>query len=143
MSASAFAWIKWMARIDALCKFMQYSTIYKYLPYLFTICHLRRNVRIRAAEKVVIACWAPADCHYGPVKAGGRGGGVCYLISCLASMMTIVMLFIYCNLRGQCILFSVVSTPSSPSCHSSVWVLPVISLLLTNTVSPVRACLIM
>ncbi len=29
----------------------------------------------------------------------------------------------------------------SSSLHGSVWVLPVISLLLTNTVSPVRACL--
>ncbi len=44
--------------------------------------------------------------------------------------------------RGQCILFSVVFTPSPPSHHGSVWALPVISLLLTNTVSPVRAFLI-
>ncbi len=29
--------------------------------------------------------------------------------------------------RGQCILFSVVFTPSPPSHHSSVWVLPVFS----------------
>ncbi len=43
---------------------------------------------------------------------------------------------------GQRILFSVVFTPFTPSHHSSVWVPPVISLLLTNTVSPVRACLI-
>jgi hypothetical protein len=42
------------------------------------------------------------------------------------------------------ILFSVVFTPSPPSHghHGSVWLLYVISLLLTNTVSPVRACLI-
>jgi hypothetical protein len=32
--------------------------------------------------------------------------------------------------------------PFSPNYHGSVWVLPVISLLVTNTVSPVRACLI-
>ncbi len=37
---------------------------------------------------------------------------------------------------GQCILFPVVFTPPSPSHHGSVWLLPVISLLLTNTVSP-------
>ncbi len=36
-------------------------------------------------------------------------------------------------------LFSVVFTPSLPSHHGSVWVLPVISMLLTNTVSPVQA----
>jgi hypothetical protein len=41
--------------------------------------------------------------------------------------------------RGQCILFSVVFTPS-PSSH---WVLTCLSLLLTNTVSLVRACLSM
>ncbi len=35
--------------------------------------------------------------------------------------------------RGLCILFSVVFTPSS---HGSAWALPVISLFLTNTVSP-------
>jgi hypothetical protein len=34
--------------------------------------------------------------------------------------------------RGQCILFSVVFTPSPPSHHGSVWVLPVISLLTLN-----------
>ncbi len=44
--------------------------------------------------------------------------------------------------RGQFILFSVVFTPSPPGHHGSVWLLPVISLLLANTVSPVRACLI-
>jgi hypothetical protein len=38
---------------------------------------------------------------------------------------------------AQCILFSVVFTPSPPS-H---WVLTVIFLLLTNAVSPVQACL--
>jgi hypothetical protein len=38
--------------------------------------------------------------------------------------------------RGQCILFSVVFAPSLHSLHGSVWVLPVISLLLT--VSSVR-----
>jgi hypothetical protein len=43
--------------------------------------------------------------------------------------------------KDQCILFSVVFTPSPSSHHGSVWVLPVISLLLTNTVLPVRACL--
>ncbi len=42
----------------------------------------------------------------------------------------------------QCFLFSVVFIPSSPGHHVSVWVLPVISLLLTNNVLPVRACLI-
>jgi hypothetical protein len=41
---------------------------------------------------------------------------------------------------GQCILFTVVFTPFPPcSHHGSVWLLPVISLLLTNTVFPVRA----
>ncbi len=53
---------------------------------------------------------------------------------------------LYCNTshqRGQCILFSVVFTPSPPcSTHRSVWLLPAISLLLYNTVSPVQACLI-
>jgi hypothetical protein len=39
--------------------------------------------------------------------------------------------------QGQCVLFSVVFTPSP----HSVWVLPVISLLvLAKIVSPVRAC---
>ncbi len=38
------------------------------------------------------------------------------------------------------IVFSVVFT-TPPSQHGSVWLLPVISLLLTSTVSPVRACL--
>jgi hypothetical protein len=39
-------------------------------------------------------------------------------------------------------LFSVVFTSSPPpSHHGSVWVQPVISLLLTNTISPLRACL--
>ncbi len=42
---------------------------------------------------------------------------------------------------GLMYLFSVVFTPSPPSHYGNVWVLPVISLLLTNTVSPVRACL--
>ncbi len=41
--------------------------------------------------------------------------------------------------KGQCILFSVVFTPSPPSHHGIVWVPSVISLLLTNIVSPVRA----
>jgi hypothetical protein len=40
--------------------------------------------------------------------------------------------------EGQCILFYVVFTPSTSSHHGSVWFLPVISLLLINTVSPVR-----
>ncbi len=40
------------------------------------------------------------------------------------------------------IWFFVVFTPSSLSHYDSVWFLPVISLLLSNTVSPVRACLI-
>ncbi len=43
--------------------------------------------------------------------------------------------------RGQYILFSVVFT-ISPSHNGSVWFITVISLLLTNTVSPVRAYLI-
>ncbi len=38
-------------------------------------------------------------------------------------------------------LFYVVFIPSPPSHYGSVWVLPVISLFLTNTVSPVQACL--
>ncbi len=38
-------------------------------------------------------------------------------------------------------LFYVVFTPSPPSHHGSVWVLPVISLFLTSTVLPVQACL--
>jgi hypothetical protein len=45
--------------------------------------------------------------------------------------------------RGQCILFSVVFTPSPTSHpashHGSVWILPVISLFSTNTLSQVRA----
>jgi hypothetical protein len=47
------------------------------------------------------------------------------------------------NLGGlsQCILFSVVFTAPPPSHHGRLWLLTVISLLLTNTVSPVRACL--
>ncbi len=48
----------------------------------------------------------------------------------------------YLEQRGQCILFSVVFTPPPSSHHGTFWVLPVISLLLTNSVSPVRACLI-
>jgi hypothetical protein len=39
------------------------------------------------------------------------------------------------------ILFSVVFTPSPSSHRGSVWVLPVISLLLNNTISPLRASL--
>ncbi len=35
--------------------------------------------------------------------------------------------------RGQCILFSVVYNTAPPSHHGSLWVLPVISLLLTIT----------
>jgi hypothetical protein len=42
---------------------------------------------------------------------------------------------------GQFILFSVVFTSPPPSHHGNVWLLPVISLVLTNTVQPVRACL--
>jgi hypothetical protein len=42
--------------------------------------------------------------------------------------------------QDQCISFSVVFTPSSPQ-PPVFWLLPVISLLLTNTVSRVRACL--
>ncbi len=42
------------------------------------------------------------------------------------------------KINGQAILFSVVFTPPpSPSHYNSVWLLPVISLLLTNTASPV------
>ncbi len=41
------------------------------------------------------------------------------------------------NQQDQCILFSVVFTRNPSSQHGSVWLLPVISLLLTNTVSPV------
>jgi hypothetical protein len=40
--------------------------------------------------------------------------------------------------RSQCFLSSL---PFSISHHGSIWVLPVIFLLITNTVSPVRACL--
>ncbi len=43
--------------------------------------------------------------------------------------------------QGQCILSSVVFTPSLFSHHGSVWVLPLISLLFSGTDSPVRACL--
>ncbi len=43
--------------------------------------------------------------------------------------------------RRQCILFSVVFTPPSSSHHVSFWLLPVSYLLLTYTVSLVRACL--
>ncbi len=46
------------------------------------------------------------------------------------------------NPTGVCILFSVVFNPYPPSHHGRVWVLPVSSLLLTNTVSQVQACLI-
>jgi hypothetical protein len=40
------------------------------------------------------------------------------------------MYFVFCRLY-----------PSSLSHHGNVWLLPVISLLLTNTISPLRACL--
>ncbi len=43
--------------------------------------------------------------------------------------------------KDPCILFSVVFNPSLSSHRGKVWVLPVISILLTNSVSPVRACL--
>jgi hypothetical protein len=43
--------------------------------------------------------------------------------------------------RGQRIMFSVVFTPPPPCHHGIVWVIPVISLFLANTVSPVQACL--
>ncbi len=46
-----------------------------------------------------------------------------------------------CRQQGQCILFSVVFTASPLSHHGSICLLPFISLLLTYTVSPVRACL--
>ncbi len=39
--------------------------------------------------------------------------------------------------RSQCILFSVVFTPSPPSPYGSVWAQTVISLLVANTVSPI------
>ncbi len=42
---------------------------------------------------------------------------------------------------GQHILFSVVFTPPPSSHHGSVWLVPVISLPTTNTVSPMMACL--
>ncbi len=42
---------------------------------------------------------------------------------------------------GQCVLFSVVFTPPPPSHHGSVWLLPVVSLLLTNAISRMRAFL--
>ncbi len=42
---------------------------------------------------------------------------------------------------GPIYFVSVVFTPHSPSIIGSVWLLPAISLLLTNTVSPVRASL--
>jgi hypothetical protein len=38
------------------------------------------------------------------------------------------------------VFFSLPYSPHAPSHHGSVWLLPVISLLLTNTVSSVRAC---
>ncbi len=44
-----------------------------------------------------------------------------------------------CHRLRSSILFSVVFTPSPCSHHGSVWFLPVSSLLLTNTLSPVRA----
>ncbi len=44
--------------------------------------------------------------------------------------------------RGKWILFSIVFTPSPLSHPCLVWFLPVISILLTNIVTPVRACLI-
>ncbi len=43
----------------------------------------------------------------------------------------------------QCICFLSSLPHSPPSHYGSIWVLPVISLLLTNSVLPVRACLIM
>ncbi len=52
-----------------------------------------------------------------------------------------VLSFLALLIRGQFILFSVVFTPSPPSRQGSVWVLPDISLLLTRTISWVRACL--
>jgi hypothetical protein len=53
-----------------------------------------------------------------------------------------VLLIYPLDQRGQFILFYVVFTSFPPSHHGSVWLLPVISLLLAKTVSPVRACLI-
>jgi hypothetical protein len=41
---------------------------------------------------------------------------------------------------GQCVLFSVVFTPPLPSHQGSTWLLHIIFLLLTNSLSPVWAC---
>jgi hypothetical protein len=47
----------------------------------------------------------------------------------------------YGKQRGQCILFSVVFTPPFPQPPRQCLLLSVVSLLLINTVSPVRTCL--
>jgi hypothetical protein len=44
------------------------------------------------------------------------------------------------NKQGQCILIYVIFTPFPSSHQGSVWVLPVISLLLTSPLSQVWAC---
>ncbi len=69
------------------------------------------------------------SCNFAHLCPRGNGGGV-------GSAPCDVMQ------RGQCILFSVVFTHSQSYHQDCVCVLPLISLLFTNTVSPVRACLI-
>ncbi len=60
----------------------------------------------------------------------------------LVSLQLILLQLEFCKQRGRCFsLFSVVFTPFPPSHQVSVWVLPVISLLLANTVLSVQACL--
>jgi hypothetical protein len=53
-------------------------------------------------------------------------------VTCIYTTATGPMYFVFCRLYP--------SSPQPPR-HGSVWLLPVISLLLTSTVSPVRACL--
>ncbi len=78
---------------------------------------------------VIVVCWGTKAGHWFRKKnfQKSRDIGPSIIIA-VASIQ-----------RDQCILFSVVFTPPPPSHHGSVWLLLVISLLLTNTVSPVRA----
>ncbi len=68
---------------------------------------------------------------------GGGGEGKAYSDDWIESLA----LCILCETSqlGQYLLFSVVFTLPPLRHHRSVWLLPVISLLLTNTVFPVRA----
>jgi hypothetical protein len=87
-----------------------------------------------------LMCLPPWTQRGGNTLLGGGGGrGKANSDDWIESLA----LYILCETsqRGQYILFSVVFTPPPLSHHGSIWLLPVISLLLTNTVFPVRACL--